>query len=87
MIPSGADVDLLTFRRADGDGARPYWMASEPDPETFAEDIKFRDLHPMIARRLQMWRLTNFEIRPLSGRREVHLFDCVGRVTRRRTNG
>ena len=65
VIPSGAFVDLLTFRRANDDGARPYWMASEPDPETFAEDIKFRGLHPMIARRLQMWRLKNFEIRPL----------------------
>ena len=81
VIPSGADVDLLTFRRADGDGARPYWMASEPDPETFAEDVKFRDLHPMIARRLQMWRLKNFEIRPLRAPAEVHLFDCVARDT------
>ena len=81
VIPSGADVDLLTFRRADVDGARPYWMASEPDPETFAEDIKFRGLHPMIARRLQMWRLKNFEIRPLRAPGEVHLFDCVARDT------
>ena len=69
VIPSGAEVDLLTFRRADVDGARPYWMASEPDPETFAEDVKFRGLHPMIARRLQMWRLKNFEIRPLRAAR------------------
>ena len=81
VIPSGAEVDLLTFRRADVDGARPYWMASEPDPETFAEDIKFRGLHPMIARRLQMWRLKNFEIRPLRAPGEVHLFDCVARDT------
>ena len=59
----------------------PYWMASEPDPETFAEDVKFRGLHPMIARRLQMWRLKNFEIRPLPAPGEVHLFDCVARDT------
>ena len=81
VIPSGGDDDVLTFRRADGDGARPYWMASEPDPETFAEDIKFRGLHPMIARRLQMWRLKNFEISPLRAPGEVHLFDCVARDT------
>ena len=65
VIPSGADVDLLTFRRADVDGARPYWMAlGARSRRRFAEDIKFRGLHPMIARRLQMWRLKNFEIRP-----------------------
>ena len=81
VMPSGADVDLLTFRRADVDGSRPYWMASEPDPERFAEDIKFRGLHPMIARRLQMWRLKNFEIRPLRAPGEIHLFDCVARDT------
>ena len=39
------------------------------DPATFEEDVKFRGLHPMIARRLQMWRLANFEIRPPAGGR------------------
>ena len=34
----------------------------------------------MIARRLQMWRLSNFEITRLpSAGGDVHLFDCVGR--------
>ena len=63
-VPSGAPASLLTFRRADEGGIRPYWMEAERDPEAFAEDIKFRGIHPMIARRLQMWRLKNFEIRP-----------------------
>ena len=76
----------LTFRRADDDGVRPYWMSAEPDedssaddPARFEEDVKFRGLHPMIARRLQMWRLANFEISRLPAAGEVHLFDCVGR--------
>ena len=79
VIPADAEIDLLTFRRAGPGGVRPYWMASESDPETFAEDVKFRGLHPMVARRLQMWRLKNFEIRPLPSPGEVHLFDCVAR--------
>ena len=33
----------------------------------------------MIARRLQMWRLKNFEISPLRAPGELHLFDCVAR--------
>ena len=79
LIPANAEIDLLTFRRAGPGGVRPYWMASEPDPETFAEDVKFRGLHPMVARRLQMWRLRNFEISPLRAPGELHLFDCIAR--------
>ena len=53
------------------------------DPARFEEDVTFRGLHPMIARRLQMWRLSNFEIArlPTAGRAggDVHLFDATGR--------
>jgi acetyl/propionyl-CoA carboxylase alpha subunit/acetyl-CoA carboxylase carboxyltransferase component len=75
----------VTFRRA-GDGERPYWMAADSpdtdgrhDPALFEEDVKFRGIHPMIARRLQMWRLSNFKISRLDRSDEIHLFDCVAR--------
>ncbi|MET0323687.1 MAG: carboxyl transferase domain-containing protein [Ilumatobacteraceae bacterium] len=81
-----APTDVVTYRRGDDDGVRPYWMSAEPeedasgaDPSRFEEDVKFRGLHPMIARRLQMWRLANFEISRLPAAGEVHLFDCIGR--------
>ena len=88
LIPSHprTRMAVLTFRRADSGGLRPYWMESEgdvpasTDPTMFDEDIKFRGLHPMIARRLQMWRLENFEISPLPATGDVHLFDCVART-------
>ncbi len=78
---AGDATDVLTFRRPGDEGVRPYWMANgaPSDAATFEEDVKFRRLHPMIARRVQMWRLENFEIRPLPTTGEVHLFDCVGR--------
>ena len=88
VIPShvGRRVELLNYRRSDEAGARPYWMEPTPgnestpiDPLRFEEDIKFRGLHPMIARRLQMWRLANFQIRPIPAAGGVHLFDCVAR--------
>ncbi len=77
-----ATFQHLTFRRADITGERPYWMAeTTPRPqEAFSEDVKFRGLHPMIARRLQMWRLSNFEITRLPSAAEVHLFECVART-------
>ncbi len=87
LASSGDRLDAFTFRRVGGDGARPYWMANEPEEalvtttrSAFEEDIKFRSLHPMIARRLQMWRLANFEIERLTAPGEVHLYDCVART-------
>ena len=82
-----AGTDVLTFRRPDDDGMRPYWMAPGPpilagDPARFEEDVKFRGLHPMIARRLQMWRLANFEITRLPAAGDIHFFHCVGRENR-----
>ena len=79
--PSGdAVIDTLTFRRVDNDNERPYWMSeSAVTARSFAEDVKFRGLHPMIARRLQMWRLANFEITRLPSTADVNLFECVAR--------
>ncbi len=75
-----AVTEVFTFRRPGDEGVRPYWMAGDgSDAATFEEDVKFRGLHPMIARRVQMWRLENFDIRRLPSSGEVHLFDCVGR--------
>jgi acetyl/propionyl-CoA carboxylase alpha subunit/acetyl-CoA carboxylase carboxyltransferase component len=92
LVASHPDApnDVLTFRRVDGKGQQPYWMApgatagderdpDGPDVPGFAEDVVFRGLHPMIARRLQMWRLENFEISRLPAGGEVHLFHCTGR--------
>ena len=74
---------LLTFRRAGDEGIQPYWMPADDfvglRTDRFTEDVKFRGLHPMIARRLQMWRLENFEISRLPSIDDVYAFDCVAR--------
>ena len=49
-------------------------------PARFDEDVKFRGLHPMIARRLQMWRSDELRDQPACrATGDVHLFDCVAR--------
>ncbi len=75
-------IQYLTFRRSDVTGERPYWMVDPPVTrhDAFAEDVKFRGLHPMIARRLRMWRLADFEITRLPSAEDVHLFECVART-------
>jgi acetyl/propionyl-CoA carboxylase alpha subunit/acetyl-CoA carboxylase carboxyltransferase component len=91
-----AGAQVFTFRRPDDDGVRPYWMAAprtddslddetqeekqDDEPMRFDEDVQFRGLHPMVARRLQMWRLSNFRITRLPSSADVHVFDCVGRM-------
>ena len=49
------------------------------DAGVFHEDVVFRGLHPMIGRRLQLWRLENFEVTRLPSAEDTHVFDCVAK--------
>ncbi|MBA2439510.1 MAG: ATP-grasp domain-containing protein [Thermoleophilaceae bacterium] len=60
----GADVHYFTFRLAD-DG--------------FQEERVTRELHPMIARRLHLWRLSEFDLTRVPAVEDVHLFHCAAR--------
>jgi acetyl/propionyl-CoA carboxylase alpha subunit/acetyl-CoA carboxylase carboxyltransferase component len=60
----------LTFRpAADGPG--------------FVEDRLYRGLHPMMGKRLQLWRLDNFEIERIPSVEDVYLFRGVARANPR----
>jgi acetyl/propionyl-CoA carboxylase alpha subunit/acetyl-CoA carboxylase carboxyltransferase component len=61
---AGADVHHFMFRSAEGG---------------FQEERVTRELHPMIARRLHLWRLANFELTRLPAAEDVHLFHCAAR--------
>ncbi len=41
------------------------------------EDLLYRNLHPMLAKRLDLWRLSNFRLRRLASAEDVYLFDGV----------
>ena len=45
----------------------------------FTEDPLYRDLHPMIAERLDLWRLSNFTLQRLPSAEDVYLFRAVAR--------
>jgi acetyl/propionyl-CoA carboxylase alpha subunit/acetyl-CoA carboxylase carboxyltransferase component len=58
-------LDVFTFSRgADG---------------RFAEDRTFSGLHPMMADRMDIWRLANFELERLPSAEDVYLFRAVAR--------
>jgi acetyl/propionyl-CoA carboxylase alpha subunit/acetyl-CoA carboxylase carboxyltransferase component len=67
--PGGAEheqehqrTQAFTFRQATGG---------------LAEDGLFRNMHPMIAERLDLWRLSNFSLRRLPSAEDVYLFHAV----------
>jgi acetyl/propionyl-CoA carboxylase alpha subunit/acetyl-CoA carboxylase carboxyltransferase component len=54
-----------------------------PDGAGFIEDRLYRGLHPMMAKRLQLWRLDNFEIERVPSVEDVYLFRGVARANPR----
>ena len=61
-------VDVATFHR---------------DPDGWYEERDLRGIHPMMAARMDFWRLANFELGRLPSAPEVHLFRAVARENRR----
>src|SRR4029450_147438 len=62
--PGIGDVLHFTFRpRADG----------------YGEERVYRGLHPMMGKRLHLWRLRNFEIERLPSVEDVYLFRAIAR--------
>ena len=50
-----------------------------PSPAGLVEDRFLRGLHPMMAERLRLWRLANFELERLGSPTGVHLFRATAR--------
>lgn len=58
-------TQYVTFRGAPGGG--------------LAEDRFYRNLHPMLAKRLEVWRLGNFELTRMPSPEDVYLFHGIAR--------
>ena len=82
VIPPAVRRVAVAVRRPEGmDGDEPAWFTFCGDPETgeAAEDRTQRGLHPMVAERLGLWRLSAFELTRLPAATDVHLFRVQGR--------
>jgi acetyl/propionyl-CoA carboxylase alpha subunit/acetyl-CoA carboxylase carboxyltransferase component len=67
----GRPVFYVTFRPA-------QYGADVADPtEGLVEDELVRGVHPMVGRRLDLWRLRNFDITRLEAPEDVLLYHCV----------
>ena len=68
--PEREAIELTSFTR-DAENGR------------FAEDVDYRGLHPMMAQRLDLWRLKNFALERLPAAEDVYLFRAVAREQER----
>ena len=71
----------VAVRRPDGD-ERSAWFTftpTGPSDRKPKENRTLRGLHPMVAERLGLWRLADFELTRLPSPIDVHLFRAVGR--------
>ena len=88
-LPAPLDRVAVAVRRA-GSDERSSWFTFHPSGNTGGadapganrepvEDRTLRGLHPMVAERLGLWRLTNFTLTRLPSPIDVHLFRAIGR--------
>ncbi len=59
------------------DGAQLQQYTFRPGPEGVVEDELVRGMHPMVGRRLDLWRLREFELTRLEAPEGVVLYHCV----------
>ncbi len=78
------DITVTSDRGPDPDGEseehlRTLHFTFRPDESGFTEDPLYRNLHPMIAQRLDLWRLANFTLRRLASAEDIYLFHAVAK--------
>ena len=81
VIPPAVGRVAVAVRRPGGaEGGWPAWFTFRGGPDGAAvEDWTRRGLHPMVAERLGLWRLSGFELTRLPAAPDVHLFRIQGR--------
>ena len=85
-LPLARDVRRLTLAVCTGAGDRNVgYYAFRPAPDgsasgsTVIEDDLTRGVHPMVGRRLDLWRLRNFHVTRVDAPEDVLLYECVAR--------
>jgi len=70
----------LTVTTLEGEGPerfRTHHLTYRQRDGQFVEDTLYRNLHPMIAKRLDLWRLSNFTVNRLRSAEDVYVFHGV----------
>ncbi|MFL6134803.1 MAG: carboxyl transferase domain-containing protein, partial [Nocardioidaceae bacterium] len=79
-LPFARDVRRISVAVCAGAGRPVGYYAFRPtDDGAVAEDDLTRGVHPMVGRRLNLWRLRNFHVTRIEAPEDVLLYECVAR--------
>jgi acetyl/propionyl-CoA carboxylase alpha subunit/acetyl-CoA carboxylase carboxyltransferase component len=81
--PAVARVTFVLAAPESGPGAVEVITFVRDQGGAFAEADDLRGMHPMIAERMDLWRLENFALERLASDPDVHLFHAVARENQR----
>lgn len=79
-LPFAAEARRVSVAVCSG-GSRPvgYYAFRPSEDGGVAEDDLTRGVHPMVGRRLNLWRLRNFDVTRIEAPEDVLLYECVAR--------
>ncbi|MET9019149.1 carboxyl transferase domain-containing protein [Actinopolymorpha sp. NPDC004070] len=78
-LPLGRGVRRITLAVARGGDKAVEYFTYRPVGASVVEDDNVRGVHPMVGRRLNLWRLRDFRINRLEAPEGVLLYHCVAR--------
>jgi acetyl/propionyl-CoA carboxylase alpha subunit/acetyl-CoA carboxylase carboxyltransferase component len=67
----------VTSEGAEAEHHRTHHFTFRQQDGAFTEELLYRNLHPMIAKRMELWRLSNFSLERLRSVEDVYLFRGV----------
>ena len=78
-MPFAADVRRVAVGVCPGDGRPVAYFTFRPHRMALYEDLLVRGLHPMVGRRLDLWRLRDFDITRMDGAEDVVIYHGTAR--------
>src|SRR4051794_16066128 len=78
-LPFTKDVRRVAVATTPGGGRPISYFTFRPGEGALVEDRLVRGVHPMVGRRLNLWRLTAFDVTRLEAPEDVLLYECVAR--------
>ena len=76
-LPQVQQVRRVAVAVCPGDGRPVTYFTFRPGPAGVVEDDLVRGVHPMVGRRLNLWRLRDFRVSRLEAPEDVLLYHCV----------
>jgi len=76
-MPWARDVRRVAVAVCPGGGRPVGYFSFRPEGTRMVEDRLVRGVHPMVGRRLNLWRLRDFEVTRLEAPEDVLLYECV----------